>query len=79
MASEKPRSISSKLIEGSAESIPLDDASVDTVVSTGSRCTIRDVPLLLPRYAGGLNPMGNWFSSNTGWRRKTALEDGRID
>lgn len=34
MAAEKPRSSSSKLIEGSAESIPLDNASIDTVVST---------------------------------------------
>jgi len=43
MASEKARSVPSKLIEGSAESIPLDDASVDTVVSTWSLCTIRDL------------------------------------
>jgi ubiquinone/menaquinone biosynthesis C-methylase UbiE len=34
IASQKPRSIPSKLIEASAKSIPLDDASVDTVVST---------------------------------------------
>ena len=43
MASGKPRSVPSKLIEGSAESIPLDDDSVDTVVSTWSLCTIPNV------------------------------------
>jgi ubiquinone/menaquinone biosynthesis C-methylase UbiE len=47
IASEKPRSIPSKLIEGSAESIPLDDASVDTVVSTWSLCSIPDVAAAL--------------------------------
>jgi len=43
MASDKARSVPSKLIEGSAESIPLDDASVDTVVTTWTLCTIPDV------------------------------------
>lgn len=47
MASAKPRSVPSKLIEGSAESIPLNDHSVDTVVSTWSLCTIPNVAAAL--------------------------------
>ncbi|HWS96221.1 MAG TPA: class I SAM-dependent methyltransferase, partial [Candidatus Methylomirabilis sp.] len=60
MASEKPRSIPSKLIEGSAESIPLelDDASVDTVVSTWSLCTIRDVSAALAEIRRVVKPDG---------------------
>ena len=58
MASEKPRSIPSKLIEGSAESIPLDDASVDTVVSTWSLCTIRDVAAALAEIRRVVKPDG---------------------
>ena len=58
MASEKPRSIPSKLIEGSAESIPLDDASVDTVVSTWSLCTIRDVAAALTEIRRVVKPDG---------------------
>ena len=58
MASAKPRSIPSKLIEGSAESIPLDDASVDTVVSTWSLCTIRDVAAALAEIRRVVKPDG---------------------
>ena len=58
MASEEPRSIPSKLIEGSAESIPLDDASVDTVVSTWSLCTIRDVAAALAEIRRVVKPDG---------------------
>lgn len=43
MAAEKKGRIPARLIEGSAESIPLEDASVDTVVTTWTLCTIPDV------------------------------------
>ncbi len=58
IASEKPRSIPSKLIEGSAESIPLDDASVDTVVSTWSLCSIRNVAAALAEIRRVVKPDG---------------------
>ena len=58
IASAKPRSIPSRLIEGSAESIPLDDASVDTVVTTWSLCSIRDVAAALAEIRRVVKPDG---------------------
>ena len=58
IASEKPQSIPSKLIEGSAESIPLDDACVDTVVSTWTLCSIRNVAPALAEIRRVLKPDG---------------------
>lgn len=43
MASQKSGRVPVKLIEDSAESIPMDAASVDTVVTTWTLCTIPDV------------------------------------
>lgn len=43
MASIKRGRVPAKLIEGSAESIPLDRSSIDTVVTTWTLCTIPDV------------------------------------
>jgi ubiquinone/menaquinone biosynthesis C-methylase UbiE len=43
MASEKSGRVPVKLIDASAESIPLDDASVDTVVTTWTLCSIPDL------------------------------------
>jgi ubiquinone/menaquinone biosynthesis C-methylase UbiE len=58
MASQKPRSIPSRLIEGSAESIPLDDATIDTVVTTWSLCTIPDVVAALAEMRRVIKPNG---------------------
>lgn len=59
MASAKQSRVPATLIEGSAESIPLDDSSVDTVVTTWTLCTIPDVKKALTEMrrvlkAGGL-------------------------
>ena len=58
MASQKSRSIPSRLIEGSAESIPLDDATIDTVVTTWSLCTIPDVVAALAEMRRVIKPNG---------------------
>jgi hypothetical protein len=49
MASAKKGRVPTKLIEGSAESIPLDDSSVHTVVTTWTLCTVPDVAKALAK------------------------------
>jgi len=58
MAAGKKYRVPTKLIEGSAESIPLDDSSVDTVVTTWTLCTVPDVAKALAEMKRVLRPDG---------------------
>jgi ubiquinone/menaquinone biosynthesis C-methylase UbiE len=61
-ARRKPCGIRWTAVQGSAEAIPLDDASVDTVVSTWTLCSIPEV--------------ASYCLSNTGWRRMPVCAGG---
>jgi ubiquinone/menaquinone biosynthesis C-methylase UbiE len=49
---------SPELIEGSAEALPLEDQSIDTVVTTWTLCTIPDVHAALREMRRVLKPSG---------------------
>jgi ubiquinone/menaquinone biosynthesis C-methylase UbiE len=54
----RPSSGPAEFVEGSAEAIPLDDASVDTVVTTWTLCSIPDAPRSLLEMRRVLRPDG---------------------
>jgi ubiquinone/menaquinone biosynthesis C-methylase UbiE len=58
MAAGKSGPVPFRLIAASAESIPLDAASVDTVVSTWTLCTVPDVVTALAEIRRVLKPQG---------------------
>lgn len=55
------RGASIELIEGSAEALPLDDESVDTVVSAWTLCSIPDVNAALREVRRVLRPSGQFL------------------
>src|SRR5262245_23626761 len=58
MASQKSGRVPVTLIKGSAESIPLEDSSVDTVVTTWTLCSIPNVANALAEMRRVLKPDG---------------------
>ncbi len=61
MAAARTGPVPLELIGGTAESIPLDDASVDTVVTTWTLCSIPDVAAALSEMRRILKPHGKWL------------------
>jgi len=57
-AAKKPHRVQTKLIEASAEAIPLEASSIDTVVTTWSLCSIPDVVGALAEMRRVLKPSG---------------------
>ena len=64
-------------VEGSAEAIPLEDRSVDSVLTTWTLCSIPGVLLALAEMRRVLRPGGSCSSSSTGWRRIRPSACGR--
>ena len=65
------------LLEASAEAVPLDDASIDTVVTTWTLCT---TPMRRARWrscAACCDPAGRYCSSSTAVRRSRVWRAGR--
>jgi len=58
MASQMVSSVPAKIVGGSADSIPVGDATVDTVVTTWTLCTIPDVMAALREMRRVLKPDG---------------------
>jgi ubiquinone/menaquinone biosynthesis C-methylase UbiE len=79
---QKLQSMASKagfrVLPGSAEAVPLDRASVDTVVTTWTLCSIPRVEVALREMRRVLGLVGSCCSWSMDWLRTRACSDGSI-
>lgn len=73
MAADRTGPFPAELIEGTAESIPLDDASVETVVTTWTLCSVPDVAMALGEMRRILKPHGKFLFVEHGLAPEDAI------
>jgi len=78
-AAARRTSIPLELLEGTAEAIPIEDRSMDTVVTTWSLCSIPLAQRALEDMRRVLKPADASFSLNTDARRNLACSGGRTN
>jgi ubiquinone/menaquinone biosynthesis C-methylase UbiE len=74
MARSRSSRIPLTTVEGSAESIPLDDGSVDTVVTTWTLCSVPEVARALAEMRRVLKPSGRLLFVEHGLAREESVQ-----
>jgi SAM-dependent methyltransferase len=67
-----------RLVEGTAEAIPIEDHDVDAVVTTWTMCSIPEIQTALQEMRRVLRPGGAFSLSSMGARRSRECAGGRI-